>query len=127
MLQRGRKSSVALDVPSVDGAPPALRPPPTLNGEEAKVFVALVEAADRKHFRSSDAPLLAAYARAIVFEACAAADLTKDPTNSKALALWEKASRSMVALAMRLRLSPQSRATAKTVGRQGPRLPVPWE
>ena len=127
MPQRGRKSSAALDVPAPDGTPPPLRPPASLNKTEAKIFVDLVEAADKKHFRASDAPLLAAYARAIRFESYAAAALTKDPTDTKAMSLWEKSSRAMVALSARLRLAPQARLTAKTVGRQGPRLPVPWE
>ena len=75
MPQRGRKSSAALDVPAPDGTPPPLRPPASLNKTEAKIFVDLVEAADKKHFRASDAPLLAAYARAIRFESYAAAAL----------------------------------------------------
>jgi hypothetical protein len=44
------------------------------------------------------------------------------------ITIQEKAVRAMVALTMRLRLSPQSRIDPLTVGRQQPRQgPAPWE
>jgi hypothetical protein len=115
MLQRGRKSGAAIAVAGVSGAPARLKPPPSLSAAERVVFIDLVEAVDPKHFRASDMPLLCAYVHAVVLEASAAKKLAKD---SKALVLWEKSSRAMVALAARLRLCPQSRLDPKTVARQ---------
>lgn len=127
MAQRGRKSAASLEVISVDGSPPPLQPPASLNLVEAKIFSDLVKAADKRHFRASDQPLLACYARAIHFETYSATALATDPSDTKALVMWEKASRAVISLSMRLRLSPQSRMSSKTTGRQAPQLPRPWE
>lgn len=123
-----RKPAAAYAVPSPDGTPPRLQPPPSLSARERAVFDELVDAVDRKHFRLGDRPLLVGYSRAICFESYAAAALAKDPTDTKMMALWEKSSRSMVALSMRLRLSPQSRQTSRAASREKPRVgPMPWE
>jgi hypothetical protein len=126
MIQRGRKSGAAIAIAQVDGAPPRLKPPPSLSPAERIVFIDLVEAVDPKHFRPSDLPLLCAYVHAVVLEASAAKKLAKG--DSRALATWEKASRAMVALAAKLRLCPQSRLDPKTVARQQVRVgPFPWD
>lgn|SRR5262245_28150323 len=128
MLQRGRKSAASQVVPLVDGTPPVLQAPANLAPVEREVFENLVATIDRKHFRPSDLPLLCAYCRAIVFEERAGRELTQDPTNTKWLAVWEKAGRAIVQLAGKLRLSPQSRQHATTTARMstysGPR---PWD
>ena len=76
--------------------------------------------ADKKHFRASDAPLLAAYARAIRFESYAAAALTKDPTDTKAMSLLGKIlPLPWWRLSARLRLSaasPSYREDRRTAG-----------
>ena len=90
------------------GAPPGLSPPPDLTVDERQVFLDIVTASKPNAFRASDLPLLSAYVRAIVLERRSASELTDGDT--KALARWEKATKAMVALSMRLRLSPQSRA-----------------
>jgi hypothetical protein len=56
----------------------------------------------------SDAHLLAQYAEAIVLAERASAELHTG-TDAKWLLLWEKSTRVMTALSMRLRLSPQAR------------------
>jgi hypothetical protein len=122
-----RRSFSSTLVPDVDGQPPRLEPPPSLSAAERNVFNDLVAACDKKHLRGSDAPLLSSYCRAIVFEQQAAKRLEQNPLDTKALALWEKATRAIVSLSMRLRLSPQSRQTARATGRQQPRGPRPWE
>jgi hypothetical protein len=126
MLQRGRKSSAALVAPAVDGQPPRLQPPTTMSDGERAVFVELVEACDRKHFRVSDVPLLAAYCRAIVLEQRAAGELATDPTNARWLQVWEKSGRALVSFSARLKLSPQARLHNRTVARQQPPGPRPW-
>jgi len=61
------------------------------------------------HFEASDVTLVARYANATVFSEQAEARLAVNPDDTKALALWEKATRAMSALSLRLRISPQSR------------------
>jgi hypothetical protein len=86
----------------------SVRPPPTLSEPARRVFEQLASSVDYEHFVFSDVPLLAQYAEAIVLTEHSAAELRVSP-NPQALALWEKATRVMVALSMRLRLSPQAR------------------
>jgi hypothetical protein len=72
------------------------------------VFTGLVNACDRTHFEPSDVPLLSQYAEAVALAEWAAAEL-QGPTDGKWLAVWEKATRVLTALSIRLRLSPQAR------------------
>jgi hypothetical protein len=89
----------------VTGAPSRLAPPSDLSPDEREIFCDLVASA---HFRIGDLPLLSAYCRAIALERRSAAELAAG--DEKALARWNGATKAMVALSMRLRLSPQSRA-----------------
>jgi hypothetical protein len=102
-----RRSAASFAIPSVTGAPPRLSPPSDLTPDERQVFCDLVASAKAEHFRASDLPLLSAYCRAIALERGSAAALAAG--DDKALGRWEKATKAMVALSMRLRLSPQSR------------------
>jgi hypothetical protein len=126
MLQRGRKSSATLTAPTVDGGPSRLAAPSSLNEREHAIFEQLVGAVDSRHFRPSDMPLLCAYVRAISIEQQAATQLTADPTDGKSLVLWEKATRALVSLSLRLRLSPQSRQHPRSTARMPPAGPRPW-
>jgi hypothetical protein len=116
MAQRGRKASAALSVISrVDGRPARLEPPASLTESEREAFIQVVSACDSRHFVPSDLPLLASYARAICLEERASRELREqgdvvDGRASAWLTVWEKAHRGMVALSLRLRLSPQGRA-----------------
>jgi hypothetical protein len=103
-----RRSAASLQFPTSAGTAERLLPPPDLDAPERKIFVDLVAGNKAEHFRASDTPLLAAYCRAIVLERRSAAALAAG--DAKALATWEKATKAMVALSMRLRLSPQARA-----------------
>ena len=115
MRQRGRQSSASLSVIHVDGRPSRLEPPHYLNATEAAAFVELASTAG--HFVPTDTPLVA---QATVMARKAARD-------QKKLSVWERAVRMQIALATKLRLTPQSRIDPKTVGRQQPRGIVPWE
>jgi len=98
-----RRSAASFEVPSsVTGELARLTPPADLDKPEREIFLDLVSASKPGHFRASDLPLLSAYVRAIALELAAG--------DTKALTRWERAVKSMVALSMRLRLSPQSRA-----------------
>lgn len=132
MIQRGRKSAIASSVISKDWKQTQLQPPTTLSDVERKVFVDLVAACASDHFRSSDLPLLARYCEATVLAEQAARELrggaVVDGRPSAWVTVQEKTIRALVALSMRLRLSPQSRIDPKTLGRQQPRIgPRPWE
>jgi hypothetical protein len=128
MLQRGRKGSATLTAPPVDGHAPRLEPPSSLSEAERQVFIGLVSACDRKHFRVSDLPLLSSYVRAIVLEERAARELGLNPLDKGWLGVWEKSGRALVSLAARLRLSPQSRQHPRTAARLPEQaFPRPWE
>jgi hypothetical protein len=103
-----RRSAASFAIPSVTGAPPRLCSPTDLTPDERQIFIDLVASAKAEHFRASDLPLLSAYCRAIALERRSAQELAAG--DDKALARWEKATKAMVALSMRLLLSPQSRA-----------------
>jgi hypothetical protein len=128
MLQRGRRSSASFVVPPVDGSPPRLEPPASLGSDERDVFLELVAATDRRHFRQSDMPLLASYCRAAVLEQRSARELAANPLDHKWLAVWEKSTRALVSLSLRLKLSPQSRQHPKTTARMPERIGrQPWD
>jgi len=79
------------------------------------IFTDLIRAVDADHFGEGDIPLLVAYVQAIVMHQDAVKAIQRDGpvrADGKAsawLVLMEKAQRAMVALSMRLRLSPQAR------------------
>src|SRR5512132_3613574 len=104
MLQRGRKSANVLTLPHVDGARPRLQPPKYLSKSERLVFTEIAAAA--RHFVASDAPMIAALAQASVIARRAARDPGK-------LQTWERAVRVQMALSRALRLTPQSRKSAR--------------
>src|SRR5262249_29885630 len=98
-----------------DGQPERLRPPSNLTEAEREAFIQVISACDRRHFVASDLPLLAAYARAIVADETAAREIRQQGAvvNGKPnpwLVPKRKPHREMVALSLRLRLSPQGRA-----------------
>ena len=132
MRQRGRKSAAELATIGVDGKPPRLLPPASLSEAERNIFIDLVTSCDANHFRPSDLPLLVRYAEACAVGDQAAHELRRgavvDGKPSPWIVIQEKAVRAMVALSMRLRLSPQSRLDSKTIARQAPPVgPKPWE
>lgn len=111
-----RKSAAALSMPSIDGTPPRLTPPPTLNEDAKRVFVDVVCSVRAEHFQPADGLLLARYAECAVMAGDAATMLsndgpvTADGKPSAWLSVHAQMVKAMVALAHRLRLSPQSRS-----------------
>ena len=129
---RGRKSADELSVLRVDGKPNPLKPPAHLSKDERRRLEQLVGSVDPTHFRPSDLPLICRYVEADALAEQAAAELrTAGPVVDGRASPWlivqEKAVRALVSLSMRLRLSPQSRIDAKTVGRHQPLTSRPWE
>jgi hypothetical protein len=66
---------------------------------------------DKDHFQASDVHLLAAYAAACALAGRAETELLAidGAPHARWLAAWEKATRAMANLALRLRISPQAR------------------
>jgi phage terminase small subunit len=90
--------------------PKRLKPPANLSKLAALEFKRIVASEPAAHFKESDLSLLVQYCEAVALAERAVAELQDEDAPSRWLSLWEKATRAMVALAMRLRLSPQSRA-----------------
>jgi len=92
-----------------------------LNATERTAFDALIGACDPKHFRKSDLPLLISLVQATLL----AHELGRD---SDKVVEWEKATRVQMALATRLRLTPQARSDPKTIARmqKHSHSPPPW-
>jgi Phage terminase, small subunit len=99
---------------------------------ERRLFVEIVTACKPTHFVPSDLPLLVRYVEALALADEAAEQLHTEGAviNGKPspwLVVLEKCQRAVVALSMRLRLSPQSRLDPKTLARQAPPGPKPWD
>jgi hypothetical protein len=99
-----RRSSTARHFPVHSSE--RLRPPAELTTAEKKIFVDIVSNSKPTHFIATDLPLLVCYCHAVVMENQLARQVAKD---GELLPKWERAAKSLVALSMRLRLSPQSR------------------
>jgi P27 family predicted phage terminase small subunit len=102
-----------------------LRPPAELGKDEQAVWRQIVLSVDEKHFRPSDAPLLVRYCQNVVLASRAAAALDREGAvigsrPNPWLTVAEKADRALVALSMRLRVSPQARLRADGMAVKGP-------
>jgi phage terminase small subunit len=110
-----RKSVASLAIVPPKRPPPHLAPSPDAPEAVVAVFREILAATPADHFRPGDVPLIQAYAEAIVLARQAAQELTATgPVIGGRTSPWivvqEKAHRSIAAMAMRLRLSPQHRA-----------------
>lgn len=128
MGQRGRKSAAALATPA-KATRARLEPPADLDAQEEEVFRQIVGDWPADHFRRSDLPVVSAYCRGIIFERRLGEAATRDSDHVK---LWMDAARTVISLATKLRLTPQSRYDPKAVGRLASRTPgsdfkPPWE
>jgi hypothetical protein len=125
MVQRGRKSVAAITtLPAVNVAQSRLQPPDHMPVEVKDVFSELVFSVPPEHFRPCDTALVEQYAQSIVLSRLAYSELQLTGVVSAEGKNWlvalEKAHRSSVALAARLRLCPQSRLSAKAADREKP-------
>jgi hypothetical protein len=103
------RKSTAANLAIVPGMPlQRLRPPSELSAAERRIFNDLISHTKPTHFVASDLPLIATFCRAIAIERSAAAAL-KAGKDKTALSRWSQATKVLVALSLRLRLSPQAR------------------
>jgi hypothetical protein len=119
MRTRGRRSAESLAINAVDGTPARLTAPAGLTTKERALFLQLVNACSPNHLRAADTPLLITYVQAALL----ARELGRDPKKTRE---WERAARTMAALAVRLRLTPQSRKRPETIARQRQNGIAPW-
>jgi phage terminase small subunit len=119
-----RKSAASLAVVQSAGFG-RLRAPAELSEEERLVWTEIAGACDAKHFERSDAPLLIRYCQNVVLGRRAAAALTSEGAviggrPNPWLVVSEKCDRALVALSMRLRISPQARLRREVTAPKGP-------
>jgi phage terminase small subunit len=112
-----RNSAASAAIPT--GTTARLRPPPDLTGPEKEIFLAAVLACRPDHFQDSDAPLLAAYCRAVVLEKVASGELNAsgyvvDGKPSAWLNVLTAATRSMTVISRLLRLNPVARLASSS-------------
>jgi phage terminase small subunit len=102
-----RKAADALVVPIPTST--RLHPPPGLSAGAKSEFLRIVTTEKPEHFKPSDQSLLVQYCEAASLAERAMKELQGDDAPERWLRAWEKAVRAMSGLALRLRLSPQSR------------------
>jgi phage terminase small subunit len=108
-----RKSSAAVAFSTTSTAK-RLRPPDDLIGPERKLFVDLVLGCRPDHFQPTDAPLLAAYCRAVWLEQTASSELAAagfviDGRPSGWLNILAQATRTISTYSRMLKLNPAGR------------------
>jgi phage terminase small subunit len=103
-----RKAADALVVP-IPTISKRLHPPPGLSERAKAEFVRIVTTEKPTHFTSSDLSLLVQYCEAAALAERAMKEMQCDGAPERWLTVWEKSVRMMKDLALRLRLSPQSR------------------
>src|SRR5437868_5269278 len=111
-MPRKSAAELAIVTPATTGTASRLTPPASLSTAERLEFIAL--AAENKHLRRTDAPMLATY--------CMAVTRVAKLSRGKDGALWERAIKVMLALARSMRLTQQAQADPKTVGRLANRI-----
>jgi hypothetical protein len=107
-----RKSQVAREMEAlIDHPDPvaALAPPATMSEAGKTAFLALVDSCAPDHFEPCDIGLVAQYAEADALAAKIAPKLHDGTATQQEILLWEKSTRLMSGLALRLRIGPQSR------------------
>jgi hypothetical protein len=113
-----RKSSAAVAFPTTTTAI-RLRPTDDLTGPARALFVDLVLGCRPDHFESTDAPLLAAYCRAVCLEQTASSELAAagfvtDGRPSGWLNILAQATRTISTYSRMLRLNPAGRQSTSS-------------
>jgi P27 family predicted phage terminase small subunit len=120
-----RRSAADLAVVRPSGGFSRLRPPADLGEDEREVWREIVGSCRSDHFEKCDVPLLVRYCENVVLARKAAAVLAADGAVvhgriNPMLTVGEKCDRALVALSMRLRISPQARIRREGTAQKGP-------
>ena len=107
--------------PIVSPLPKRLKPPEGLTEAARTEFVRIVACERADHFTKSDLSMLVQYCKAAALADPAIREMPGNGPPDRWLTVWEKSARMMKDLALRLRLSPQSRQ-ANNPKRPEPRL-----
>jgi hypothetical protein len=125
------RKSAASQVIQLDTRHDRLRPPADLPPPERELFASIVSSCKPGHFQASDAPLLSQYVANVVLNERAAAELREAPIIDGKASPWlvvaEKSHRAVVALSLRLRLSPQARAPHTPTRREAMQAPSAYD
>jgi phage terminase small subunit len=111
----GRKPYVTHDVTPLGSPDQRLRPPDSLGPAEKRVFWSLITQTPASQFQPADLPLicrwceLTALADRAAAELSTASNLVENGLPSPWISIHERATKQLIALSLRLRLSPQSR------------------
>jgi hypothetical protein len=114
MGKTGRNAFVATDLVRY-GEPGRLSPPTSLGEAEKRAFLDLVMSCPSGQFQGCDLPLLCAWAETVVLRERMATrmavegELDEKGRPSGAFTIHKEATKTLNALALRLRISPQSR------------------
>jgi phage terminase small subunit len=92
---------------------PLLQPPSELSATQRELFATIVATCKTDHFREADVPLIALYVQSLELAQQTGAEVARDPAKASAplLKAYELASRRVLGLSQRLRLSPQARSS----------------
>jgi P27 family predicted phage terminase small subunit len=120
-----RRSAADLAVVRPSGGFARLRPPAELGDAEREVWREVVGSCRSDHFQRCDYPLLVRYCENVVLARRAAAALASEGPIvhgrvNPMLIVTEKCDRALVALSMRLRVSPQARMRREGTAPKGP-------
>jgi hypothetical protein len=130
--KRGRRSSADLVAPRPISAYPRQPLPPELSGDEAEVFLDIVNTEEAAWFTRANLPLLVQYCRHIVqarriaelIEACVGRRETELPYYLSLLAAQQRETAAIATLSVKMRVAQQSTRTKN--GNPRPAT-VPWE
>jgi hypothetical protein len=106
-MPRKSAAELAIVTPATTATSPRLTPPASLSSDERLEFVAIAD--ENSHLRRTDAPMLGCYVTAVT--------RVQKLARSKDVASWERATKTMLALARSLRLTQQSCTDPKTLTR----------
>ena len=116
MAGTGRKPYATVDITPFDQPVERLQPPPHLGHAATRIFRSLVASVPAAQFKPSDLSLVCRWCEWTAIADRAAAEIAtgelvdEHGRPSPWIAIAERASKQLVALSLRLRLGPQSRA-----------------
>jgi len=131
-MPRKSADALATNIVRPDGGFNRIKPPASLGDDEREVWRDIVASCRPDHFEKCDAPLLVRYCENVVLGRKAAAALANEGLVvhgrvNPMFVIAEKVDRGLVALSMRLRISPQARMRRETTASKGGPGPSAYE
>jgi hypothetical protein len=109
-----RKSAAELQIVPIERHLPRIKAPASLDQAERQLFEKIVAQCPPMHFHQSDESILISYVQCIVLCDLAYQAALTSPDQVQA---WERATKMLVALSVKLRLNPHSRVDPRTLTR----------